>query len=62
MAQTTRTLRTAEDFAGLSFYTICRLADVTRSVDPSKALPARGQVWTLTLDEFGNFVAAEEVR
>lgn len=61
MQTITMHVRTTEDFAGLSYYTLCRLADETRVVYPHYALPPaieRGEYeGTLTLDELGNFVS-----
>lgn len=55
----THVLRTAEDMRGLSYYTLCALADTMGAVDPTRAIPARGEVWALDVDALGNFVRAE---
>ena len=56
----TRTLRTRADFDGLSYYTLCALADTAHIADP-RYLPERGEVWVIDLDALGNFVRAESL-
>lgn len=48
-------------FAGLSYYTLCRLSDATKFVFPMYGLPlliARGDYkGELVVDELGNFIS-----
>lgn len=70
MANITYTVRTNDELRALnlSFYTLCKLAEVLNCVDPQTALEHRlshpafaGKGWQgkLTLDELGNFVSFE---
>lgn len=65
---TTITVRTNDELRALnlSFYTLCKLADVLNCVNPTQALEQRlthpawadkGWKGELTLDSLGNFVA-----
>lgn len=60
---TTYTVRTNAELRalGLSFYTLCKLAELLRCVDPRHNLEDRiardGWKGELCLDELGNFVA-----
>lgn len=53
MARRKIELRSGEDFAGLSYYTLCKLSDATHFSNP-QAAGVRG---TLTVDGFGNFIS-----
>lgn len=57
----TRTLRSRQDLDGLSYYTLCALADSGAGANPLTAIPARGETWELDLDARGNFLAARRV-
>jgi hypothetical protein len=63
---TTVTTNAALKAMNLSFYTLCKLADVLNCVDPQECLEHRlthpafadkGWRGDLTLDQFGNFVS-----
>lgn len=58
-----RTVKTREDLADLSHYTLQQLSQATRYVFPHQGLPkaiARGEFrGLLTLDDQGNFVRFE---
>lgn len=62
MTDTLRTyhLQTRADMLALSYYTLCRISDVTRYADPINAIEHLPHAWTLTTDALGNFVSIVE--
>jgi hypothetical protein len=60
--QTTQTvtLDTRDSLLALSFYSLCRLADITMYADPIAAIPSKREVWTATLDSLGNLLSAKQ--
>jgi hypothetical protein len=60
--QTTQTvtLDTRDSLLALSFYSLCRLADITLYADPIAAIPSKREVWTATLDSLGNLLSAKQ--
>jgi len=60
--QTTQTvtLDTRDSLLALSFYSLCRLADITMYADPIAAIPSKREVWTATLDSLGNLLSAKK--
>lgn len=56
----TITLDTTESLNALSYYSLCRLVDITGFWNPIAAIPNRGEVWTATLDSLGNLLDAKQ--
>jgi len=60
-AMLAKQLKTVADFEALSYYTLCRLSDVTRYANPIRALPIRIEEGEykgiLVTDDLGNFVS-----
>ena len=54
------TLDTRDSLLALSFYSLCRLQDITLYADPIAAIPSKGEVWTATLDSLGNLLSAKQ--
>lgn len=56
----TITLDTAKSMDSLSYYSLCRLADITGFSNPVAGIPANGEVWTATMDSLGNLLTAKK--
>lgn len=61
MTTTQRTIRTEDEMRTLSYYSLCRIQDLTR-YNPIDAAKSGRVVFVVTLDERGNLLSVDDVQ